>query len=111
MNVVIPNVHLYFFMDSNHLPQPISPAEWDEIVALPYVRESWGLDDQTGMDFSSVTYGAKFDFMNGGPGYCGNLYVIHGDYLGGPPVVLCRDRDQKLKVVSYEESHPVEEDR
>jgi hypothetical protein len=79
-------------------PQNISPTEWQEIVQLPVIKESWGLeDDETPEHFSTMVYGVKFDFVSGGPGYFGDLYILLGDALG-EPMVLIR-RDGKLVVV------------
>lgn len=73
-------------------PQPISAAEWEEIVRVPAVRDAWGLDeDETGELFASRVYGVKFDFVSGGPGYVGDLYILQGDNLSEvPPVALIR---------------------
>jgi hypothetical protein len=61
-------------------PQEISRAEWDEIITIPEIREAWGLEtDETVETFTSTTYGVKFNYMNGGPGYIGDLYLILGD--------------------------------
>ena len=73
-------------------PQEISMAEWQEIMRLPEIRDSWGIeDDETAEQFASVVYGAKFDFVSGGPGYFGDLYILQGDALtGDAPLVLIR---------------------
>lgn len=80
-------------------PKAITKEEWREIVALREVRDAWGLfDDDTAEDFALRTYGAKFDFQSGGPGYWGDLYILQGDALSDdPPMVLIR-RDGELKV-------------
>ena len=78
-------------------PQEISPAEWKEIIQVPAVRESWGLEDETPEEFADMVYGVKFDFVSGGPGYCGDLYVLHGGALG-EPMSLIR-KDGRLEVV------------
>ena len=44
-----------------HKPQEISLAEWREIIAVPMVREIWGLSDETAEDFADQVYGVKFD--------------------------------------------------
>jgi hypothetical protein len=45
-------------------------------MALPVVRESWGLeDDQTPEEFADMVYGVKLHY-SGGPGYNGDLYRI-----------------------------------
>ncbi len=73
-------------------PQEISLTEWKEILQLPEIRDAWGIeDDETAEQFASVVYGAKFDFVSGGPGYFGDLYVLQGDALtGDAPMVLIR---------------------
>ncbi len=77
-------------------PQEISIAEWKEIIQLPVIKESWGLeDDETPERFSDMVYGVKFDFLSGGPGYVGDLYILYGDALSGEPIVLIRE-DGKL---------------
>jgi len=82
----------------NNRPKVITEAEWQQIVALAAVREYWGLDDDADpLEFASRVYGAKFDFVSGGPGYVGDIYVLQGDALNeAPPMVLYRDRDGRL---------------
>ena len=88
-------------MDS-HDPRTLSPQEWEEIAAVPYVREAWGLsDDESGEHLASVCYGAKFDFVTGGPGWAGDIFVIHDDAFGGPPVVFRRAPHGALELVTY----------
>ncbi len=59
--------------------------EWNEIIALPVVRECWGLDgDTTPEQFAEMAYGVRFDFVSGGPGYVGDLYILSGDAIGEP---------------------------
>jgi hypothetical protein len=84
----------------NMNPQPISLEEWREIIAVPAVRDGWGLtDDVTPSDFAGSVYAAKFDFFSGSPGYVGDLYILQGDALtGGSPLVLCRAEDGSLIV-------------
>jgi hypothetical protein len=72
-------------------PQEISMKEWEEIMQLPVVRESWGLDDETPEQFADMVYGVKFDFVSGSPGYVGALYVLHGDALGEPLTLIRRE--------------------
>jgi hypothetical protein len=80
-----------------NIPHRISIPEWQEIMHVPEISESWGLSDETPEQFAGMAYGAHFDFVSGGPGYAGDLYVIHGDAIG-EPVTLIR-RDGKLAVV------------
>ena len=85
-------------------PQPISLEEWGQIIAVPAVREAWGLeDDVTPSDFAGTVYAAKFDFVSGSPGYFGALYILQGDALtGDPPMVLRRGKDGALVVCNEE---------
>jgi len=81
-------------------PKTVSEAEWKEIVSLAAVREAWGLeDDPDPFEFASRVYGARFNFVSGGPGYVGDVYILQGDALTEvPPIVLRRDRDGQLIV-------------
>jgi hypothetical protein len=77
-------------------PLEISLDEWKEIMQIPEIRESWGLESETPQQFADMVYGVKFDFTSGSPGYFGDLYILQGDYLtGDPPLVLLR-RNGKL---------------
>ena len=72
-------------------PQPISLAEWKELIQVPAIRESWGLENESPEQFADMVYGVKFDFASGGPGYVGDLYILQGDALGEPMVLIRRD--------------------
>jgi hypothetical protein len=79
-------------------PYPLTKAEWKEIMAIPDIRESWGLeDDATVAHFSAQVYAAKFNFISGSPGYVGDLFILQGDTLtGDAPFVLRRDEKGEL---------------
>jgi len=81
-------------------PHPLSQEDFKEIIAVPAVREAWGLTDDEGLDeFIAQAYAVKFDFSSGGPGYVGDLYILQGDALTGyPPMVLRRADDGTLLV-------------
>ena len=72
-------------------PIEISLQEWAEIMKLPVIRESWGLQDETPEEFADMVYGVKFEFSSGAPGYVGDLYILHGDALGEPMTLIRRD--------------------
>lgn len=73
-------------------PHEISIAEWKEITQIPAIKEAWGLDgSETPEEFAEIVYGARFDFVSGGPGYVGDLYIIHGDVLGEPMTLIRED--------------------
>jgi hypothetical protein len=82
-------------------PYPLTSAEWKEIMAIPAVRESWGLaDDATPADFAAEVYAAKFNFVSGSPGYVGDLFVLQGSYLtGDAPFVLRRNEGGELIIL------------
>jgi len=70
---------------TNTKPKEITEKEWEEIVALDVVRESWGLEQEdTAKEFSERVFGARFDFVSGSPGYCGDMFVLYGDTIDEP---------------------------
>ena len=77
-------------------PHKLTKAEWREVGEL--VGESWGLEEgQDPAELASLAYGARFDFVSGGPGYVGPLYIIGGDSVS-EPFVLLRDKKGTLYV-------------
>jgi hypothetical protein len=64
-------------------PLEISTEEWKEIMQVPEVRESWGIENETPEEFAEMVYGVKFEFMSGSPGYVGNIFILQGDTLTG----------------------------
>ena len=82
-------------------PHALARSEWEEIMQVPVVRESWGIDGDTTLeDFMSQVYAAKFEFVSGSPGYVGDLFILQGDMLtGDPPFVTIRNRAGKLEVI------------
>lgn len=64
---------------------------------MPEVREGWGLEDDASVDdFKSQVYGVKFDYITGGPGYFGDLYLIQDDSLEMPLAFTRRNGALKL---------------
>jgi len=82
-------------------PYELTAQEWVEVAAVRDVWESWGLEgeeDPVGV-LQECVYAVRFDYLNGGPGYCGPLYILKGD--GDPeipPVVLVREEGQLAAV-------------
>ena len=77
-------------------PIEISLSEWKEIMEVPEVKESWGLEgDETPEQFADMVYGVKFHY-SGGPGYNGDLYMLHGDAMGEPFTLIREDGKLKL---------------
>ncbi|HTB32861.1 MAG TPA: hypothetical protein VK808_12600 [Bacteroidia bacterium] len=78
---------LRIFMEQNK-PIEISRKEWKEIISIPYVRDSWGLDNETTPEeFAGTVYGVKFNYTSSMPGYVGDLYLIIGD---DDPITIIR---------------------
>jgi hypothetical protein len=86
---------------NNNNPKPISNEEWKELMAVPAIRDAWGIeDDESPEQFAKMVYGAKFNFQSGGPGYVGDLFILQGDELSNEgPVLLKRDSEGKLEIV------------
>jgi hypothetical protein len=62
-------------------------------------KQCWGLADDASVDeFRSLVYGVKFDYMSGGPGYFGDLYLIQDDSLQ-PPLAFTR-QNGALKAIA-----------
>ena len=81
-------------------PKPISLNEWTEILQIPKIQEAWGVSQEiTPEEFASVCYGARFDFVSGSPGYCGDLYMIYGDAISGVPIALIRNSENRLEIL------------
>jgi hypothetical protein len=73
-------------------PIEISAEEWKEILQVSAVRENWGIEKNESVDdFRSMVYGVKFNFVSGGPGYVGDLFIIQGDTLEKPLLLIRKD--------------------
>jgi len=80
-------------------PFEITPAEWQEIIQVPEVREGWGLDDdETAEEFSQMVYGVKVHYVTDGPEYAGDLFILQGGTLDGPPLMLIRNAAGTLQM-------------
>ena len=87
----------------NTQPMEISPQEWQEILKIKVIKEMWGIwiegpDAITAKEFSEQVYGVKFDFVSGGPGYVGDVFILMGDALN-EPVTIIRDGEARLKIM------------
>lgn len=82
-------------------PYPLTLAEWKEIMAIPSIRESWGIEESTTLpDFAAEVYAAKFNFVSGSPGYVGDLFILQGSHLtGDSPFVLQRGEGGRLIIL------------
>jgi hypothetical protein len=79
-------------------PHELSMSEWKEIMAMPAVREAWGIGErETPEQFAAMVYGMKFRFSPGmAPGYLGDLYILQGDALGEPMSLIRKNGDLAL---------------
>ena len=82
-------------------PEKLTPEDWEEVRQNQTVIESWGLEPQDSADdFKESVYAVKFNFEpQTMPNYRGEVMLLLGDSL--EPLVLVRDRDQKL-VASFD---------
>lgn len=90
----------------NNEPVPIAPAVWNEIARIREVSEGYGLHDlpetERGQALQTCAYGAAFEqFVTGGPGYVGPLYIVQGDGFAAGPQVFTRNRDGQLDLVDF----------
>jgi hypothetical protein len=83
-------------------PHPLSPEEWAELIQVPEIRESWGIEeDEAPEQFAQMVYAAKFHFVSGSPGYVGDIFIVQGDVLtGDAPFVLLRTKNGKLELAN-----------
>lgn len=89
-------------------PHPLSERDWTELASIQVVADSFGLDAEPtevrGSQLARAAYGVRFDFVSGSPGYVGDMYIVHGDYLSAPPLVFTRDGSGRLELVDYSSS-------
>ncbi len=77
-------------MEQSNSPLEISELEWKQIFNTTLAQESWGITEEDLQSekfyesWKGAVYGAKFYFISGGPGYCGDLFVVFGDCPGEP---------------------------
>jgi hypothetical protein len=72
-------------------PKALTNKEIKEIAPIGNIQQMWGAentDEMVGI-LQVSSYAVKFDFISGGPGYVGDLYVLFGD-AHGEPVRLIR---------------------
>jgi len=56
---------------------------------MPEARGPRGLeDDEAPEEFSKMANGVRFNFVSGGPGNVGNLYILCGDALDEPLTLI-----------------------
>ena len=85
-----------------NIPFALTGDEIDEIAALPEIQALWGGETAEVMEqILKDIYTVKFHFMNGSPGYVGDLFIIQPEILSGhfPVTRLIRNREQKLEVL------------
>jgi len=70
----------------DNTPKALTNDEIKEIAAMTDIQEMWGaedIDEMVGI-LQDNAYAARFDFMSGGPGYFGDLFILFGDAPGVP---------------------------
>ena len=74
-------------------PFEISLAEWEEIMQVPIVKETWNADEElTAAELASCIYGVKFNFTEIGRfgGYQGDLFLLLEADVTAPVIRLGR---------------------
>jgi len=88
-------------MKTTNMPRSLTEEEWIEIRSIREVRESWGIwDDASPEDMAEIIYAVHFSFTTSGPGYSCDLYILAGDVLSRP-LVIVRHANQKMRIVRY----------
>ncbi|MCC7541334.1 MAG: hypothetical protein IT379_34270 [Deltaproteobacteria bacterium] len=86
----------------SNTPHAILSQEWREIAELPFIVDGFGLRNlsvaERARELEGSVYGVRFDFVSGGPGYVGDVYIIQGDALGAGPIMLTRAPSGDLEV-------------
>ena len=70
-------------------PHALTSEQITEIAQMKEIREMWGaatVDDMQQI-LRTGAYATHFDFTSGGPGYCGDLFILTGDCLEEPVVI------------------------
>jgi hypothetical protein len=83
-------------------PTEVSLDEMREMAAaLKPEWRGWGAESAEEMfDILQDGYCVKFHFVNGSPGYVGDLFIFQGSYLvDARPFEFVRGRDGKLQLV------------
>jgi hypothetical protein len=71
----------------NTVPMVLTAEERKEIAQLAELREMWGAEsaEEFANMLGSTIYAVKFDFISGGPGYCGDYFILQGEAIGNHP--------------------------
>src|SRR5438128_2859668 len=87
---------LFSVASMENKPFPLNTSEIQEIANLKEIRDSWGAESADEMInlLKTGIYTVKFKYMSGSPGYVGDLYLLLGDSLQ-PPMILIRDAKQR----------------
>jgi len=86
----------------SNCPMALTTAEIKEIASLSEIQAAWGGENAEVMEqILRDIYTVKFHYINGSPGYAGDLFIIQPDMLGGefPVTRLIRNREKKLEVL------------
>ena len=86
----------------SNIPIRLTKKEVRELASCSEVQALWAVESPAEMEERlSEIYVVKFKFINGSPGYRGDLYLIQPDYLAEdlPVVRLIRDEAGRLVVV------------
>jgi hypothetical protein len=83
-------------------PIALTSKEIKEIAAIKQIQELWGAENAADMELTlKNSYTVRFDFMNGSPGYVGDLFIIQPDHLASEirAIRLIRNQEKQLEVL------------
>ena len=78
-------------------PKALTDDEINEIAAIEDIREMWGAETPADMALRlrHDIYAVRFDFISGGPGYVGDLFILIDE--PETPLILIR-KNGALKI-------------
>src|SRR6266446_10512500 len=84
-----------------HRFSQLTDKDWEELAKVPEVRDVWELPPESaGETLAFNSMAVKFDFVDTYGSYIGDLIIIHQDRFA-PPMVLFRDKREKLVPIHY----------
>lgn len=83
-------------------PHALTNAEISEIAAVRAVQQMWGAETAEEMAdiLRQSACAVRFDFISGSPGYCGDVFLVLGDALESPLMLVREDGRGPLQIVT-----------
>ena len=83
-------------------PYALTSSEITEIAAIRGIQQMWGAETANEMAdiLKRSAYAVRFDFISGSPGYCGDAFLIMGDALEAPLMLVRENGRGPLQIVA-----------